>query len=348
MRSPVRKPITDRYQAMIRHPIFVVGMPRSGTTLLSAMLDAHPQIAISPETHFFSLGEFDVEARNATDLQAALNFLLQQPGVQDMELTQEEIEAIRDRVHAADDARPPTVLWALLQTYASRFDVEAWGEKTPDHLRAVPSIAQYDPEAVFIAIVRDPRDVCLSLRNMPWDRGSLPEAAWTWRHYARLTEQYRETFPDRFYEVRYEDLLATPEEVLEGICAFLNAPFDPAMMAFHDEASPAVRAEPWKENTKRPVDPTNREKWRNEMGAAARWIVQRLTGKYLKNKGYVAPPVSFDTAFFRDLLRVLIQSVRVVATRIARRWKTPDRPPGDHRPVWVRQQGGHEDPSQEA
>ena len=250
-----------------RHPVFVVGMPRSGTTLLSSLLDAHPDLVIAPETHYFTRCWTGDPLRSLADAERMLDRLDQQPGVHDMGLTDEEWATIRERVRALEVPTHGDVLRALLDTYAARSGTSAWGEKTPDHLRFVPEMAQQFPEAVFIAIVRDPRDVVLSLQDLPWSRSTLPEQAWTWRRYAARISRYHEEYGDRFFSLRYEGLITDPEGTLRDVCAFLEMPFQKAMLRLETQTDRPFDAErePWKQKSERQIDSSNREKWRTQM-----------------------------------------------------------------------------------
>lgn len=290
-----------------RHPVFVVGMPRSGTTLLSSLLNAHPDLVIAPETHYFTRCWTGEPIRDWADVERMLDRLDQQPGVHDMQLTAEEERRIRERLRVATAPTHGDVLRALLETYAEQSDAPAWGEKTPDHLRFVPEMARQFPEAVFIAIVRDPRDVCLSLRSMPWSRSTLLEQAWTWRTYAALVDRYRADYDGRFFHLRYEDLIADPESVLRDVCTFLEMPFHASMLRPQEDSAQPFDAErePWKEKSKRQIDASNREKWRTQMPEAERIIVEWIAGQWLSAYGYVRPPVEWRPALIGQILRRL-------------------------------------------
>jgi hypothetical protein len=321
----------------LRFPIFIVGMPRSGTTLLSSVLDAHSQITITPETHFYTRCH---SGKTAVDTRGDVwDRLQQQPGVQDMGVTEEEIERIWDHLDRSSElSKPADLLGALCSTYAERSGAEAWGEKTPDHLAHVPTLLEEFPEAVVLCIVRDPRDVCLSLRDMPWNRSSLLEMAWKWRRYAGLAARYEQAYPNRFRTVTYEDLVSNPEPVLREVLGWLEAPYQEEVLAFHNrDTGPAdLEREPWKENIQEPIDSSNKGKWRTQMGPGERWIVQTVTGERLRDWGYSAPTVPFDVTFVRDLVQVLWQSFKTIAGRMVRRWQTPPREADDHRPTWMR------------
>lgn len=323
---------------MIRHPIFVVGLPRSGTTLLSTILDAHPEIAISPETHFYTRCR-PGSGGYVEDPADVLDCLLAQPGVRDMDLDGEEVDRLRRLTRCREEPEPAGLLHALLEVYAERRGTSAWGEKTPNHLWHLDAISADFPEGVIVAIVRDPRDVWLSVRDMPWSRDSLPEHALAWRRAARVTERYRREHGSRFLEVRYEDLLEEPETEVRKICSFLEARYRPEMLVL-DEASDAPvdpDREPWKEKAARPIDPTNKEKWRTEMSPADRFLIQRITGSALAAKGYSACPVEWDWSLLRAVGRTTLRAGATVLTRKIRGWSGSSRGSDEYTPEWMRE-----------
>lgn len=341
---------------MIRYPIFVVGMPRSGTTLFSSILDAHPDIAISPETHFYTRCRVrEGRTNREPSLEDVWECLQQQPGFRDMAFGDEEKQRIRERIRAAQDEAPAGVLRAVETTYAERSGAEAWGEKTPDHLQHVPDILHDFPDAVVVAIVRDPRDVCLSLRGMPWNYDSLPESTLKWRRYARLTEDYRRDYPSQFREVRYEDLLDDPEHVVRGILDWIGASFDASVLAYHQrEVGPAdAQREPWKEKAHQSIDPENKDKWRNQMSPGERAVVQRLAGSMMQAKQYALQSPTVDAALMADLGRVLGRTCVTIGHRLWRRLRLSGSRPRDYTPGWIRaregdaeDRGGQEDRSE--
>lgn len=302
---------------MPRSPVFVAGMPRSGTTLLSTMLDAHPDISIAPETHFFTKSPAPMANASATVRDQTMTFLRQEPGVQDMDFSPTEWKEIRTL--AGPEARPVDLFAALVRTYAARSGASVWGEKTPDHLAHVPDMAEAFPSAAFVVITRDPRDVYLSQQSMAWNRDTIVETAWTWRRYAMATERYRSQYAGRFIDVRYEDVLRDPMSNLTKICDLLDLPFDPAMLDFHEHADPAISAEPWKTKSREPVDPSNTQKWRTRLSPARQWVIQLAAGRAMNAFGYPTPPVSIDGSFWKDAVQLLGESVQIVASRRARK-----------------------------
>lgn len=319
-----------------RYPVFVVGMPRSGTTLLSRLLDAHPKLAMAPETHYFTRCWTGEPVTTSADAMRMLDRLYQQPGVQDLNFSEAEQAAIREKIqqHAPSHA---TVLRAMIETFAARTGAPAWGEKTPDHLRFVSQMARAFPDAVFIAIVRDPRDVVLSLRAMPWNRSTLPEQAWTWRSYAARIARYHAAFPERFTSIRYEDLITDPEQHLRALCAFLKTDFHPAMIGERAPDTDVVDAdrEPWKRKSIRPIDPTNQGKWCTQMPEAERVIVEALAGRYLTAYGYARAPVDWRPVLVGQVVQRLVRAGCVWGRRRLRRLRFRGPGPGDARPRWM-------------
>lgn len=290
-----------------RHPVFIVGMPRSGTTLLSSLLDAHSDLVIAPETHYFTRCWTGDPIRNHADAERMLDRLGQQPGVQDMGFSDEEKKRIRERVHSLEAPTHGDILRVLVETYAAGSGALGWGEKTPDHLRFVPEIAGQFPDAVFISIIRDPRDVCLSLRSVPWNRDTLPEQAWTWRRYAARIDRYEEEYDNRFYRLRYEDLITNPEGELREVCTFLELPFQASMLEIQEQEEQPFNAdrEPWKQKSGRAIDASNREKWRTQMPEAERVLIERIVGRWLRAFDYPRPKVEWGPGLAGQILRCL-------------------------------------------
>ncbi len=286
-RSPHRNPF-----------VFVVGCPRSGTTLLQRMLDSHPWLAVSNDTHF---------------IPRALKHLL--PDAHNPPLTEDLVERVRTykrfyRLGLTDEAVARAArgadtyrafVCALYDAFAAKHDKLLGGEKTPDYVRHLPFLHALFPWARFVHIIRDGRDVALS--TLEWARedkgpGRLPlwredpvaTCALWWR---RMVETGRRDGLDlgstRYYELRYEDLVADPEAKLRDVAAFLDLPFSTDMLAFHvgktRRAHGLSAKAAWL-----PPTPGLRD-WRAQMSAPDRALFEALAGDLLKALGY-APGVA--------------------------------------------------------
>ncbi|NBC16241.1 MAG: hypothetical protein GVY18_02870 [Bacteroidetes bacterium] len=299
-------------------PVFIVGMPRSGTTLLSMMLTAHPDVAIAPETHFFS---HYWRRTHRPPAERVRRFLA--GGVLDeMDLP----EAARQRIAQTAEASPTpeAALGALLRAHAEQQGARVWGEKTPAHLEYADVIWQHFPEARLLALVRDPRDVTRSLQRVPWDRENVIHHARRWRTYAEDIARHERERPDRFAAVRYEDLLRQPEAVLRRVCRVLDVSFADAMLAYHEAGDRTFdpAREPWKRNALRPPDPSRIGQWRQALAPGDVWLVERIAGAAMQQHGY---PLARPRFTPRVAAQVAGRSVEYVARRainkVRHRWR---------------------------
>jgi hypothetical protein len=224
--------------------LFIIGCPRSGTTLLRRMVDAHPKIAITRETHW--IPEMIVQGRGidvagrVTPELAAL--LAAHPKFATLGIDREEVERLAR-------ARPtyPTLVEVLFDRYGATRGKRIVGDKTPGYVREIGLLHELFPYARFVHLVRDGRDVCLSAlewerkaeqfrRRFPtWDDAPVATAALWWRRRVlegRATGARLE--PELYVELRYEALVADPEGECRRLCDFLGVGFDLAMVRFHE------------------------------------------------------------------------------------------------------------------
>ncbi len=279
---------------------FVVGVPRSGTTLLRLLLDAHPRLAIPPETAFIPMlvrehGPGPLDPGRFVELVAGFETW------PDFHLAR---ETLASRLESVAGATLGDGLRAFYALYAERRGKQRFGDKTPDYGLAIDSIAHLLPEARFLHIIRDPRAVAASVRHL-WFSPSrnLSEIAADW---VRRIQTTREQAGARAstYELRYEDLLADPESMLREICAFIDLDFDPQMLAAHHAAAARLDEHEgrWRPDgtlviskadrlaaQRRVTGPPNlarAEAWRTELGADEQALVAAAAGPLLRALGY--------------------------------------------------------------
>lgn len=208
---------------------FVVGVARSGTTLLRLMLDAHPELAIPHETHFIPAALREPDASRERFFELLTGFPTWEDLKTPAELFHEELLRV-EPFDVRDGLR------AFYRLYARSRGKSRWGDKTPPYALHIRAIHEALPEARFIHILRDGRDVAVSLRPLWFSPGESMEAlagAWV-EHIARARAAGA---GQPFYlEVRYEDLIADPVRELRRICGFLDLSWDPAMVEYHRTA----------------------------------------------------------------------------------------------------------------
>jgi hypothetical protein len=213
---------------------FIVGVPRSGTTLLRLMLDSHPDLAIPPETHFLpKLIRLCEEAGDRGDVrEAALELITTHRRWPDFGLDAEELRA---RLAGSGRLRPGDAARAFYEAYTAMHRKPRWGEKTPQYLKTVKRIAAALPEAHFIHIIRDGRDVALSLLAVTWGPKTIEDAAVQWTTQIRRARRKARAIP-HYTEVRYEGLVVDPEPIVRRICEFCDLPFETGMLDYHRTA----------------------------------------------------------------------------------------------------------------
>lgn len=248
---------------MAVRPFFLVGCPRSGTTLLQACVAAHPDVVSFPETHFFN------KAFPRHPLRRALGW----PALQAWRYMAGWARLIgRPDLAALDDVRPWSADYArgfrrILDRLAEERQRACWLEKTPEHVYRIPQIARAVPGARFVHLVRNGEDVVASLhplsnRNPAIWRGrmrhlrgrglSLSECVARWNASVEITARLRAD--PAHHVVRYEQLVEDPPRVLRELCAFLRLPFSEAMLQREEAARQVVLPfEEWKQGAGRPI-----------------------------------------------------------------------------------------------
>ncbi|MGH7198402.1 MAG: sulfotransferase [Candidatus Omnitrophota bacterium] len=313
-------------------PVFIVGVPRSGTTLLAAMLGAHSRLSCGPETQLFvaflkiSKDSF-YDARSWPEsgveiLSSVYKIAFggrHEPIFESFGLTKDEImNYLRDH--------PPSIaalLSSLTEQHMKKLGKKRWVEKTPLHLTNLGKIRRCFPESPIIRIVRDPRDSALSHTKTPWGPSTFFGALVDWKKLDGLSSNFFEKDP-LAYTVRYEDLIESPEEELKKVCEFIGESFEPAMLDT-SRSLPSMKPKSWHLKAGEPIDKTRTAVWKKELSESENRMAEALLGDRLKAYGYPS------TESFRRVANVVPQSdvlqncpglVYSLAGQGVRFWKT--------------------------
>ncbi|MDQ3766392.1 MAG: sulfotransferase, partial [Actinomycetota bacterium] len=207
-------------------PFFIVGSARSGTTLLRLMLNAHPEVAIPPESRFITEMWQDMLE---VEVEPVLGDLARHDRFRLWELSIEEVRAELD----GPTARYTEVMEAPYRAWARRRDKPFWGDKTPRYVENIPLLGGLWPPARFVHLVRDGRNVALSYADVAFGPKTLAKAAGLWARRVRAgMEAGRALGPGRYLQMRYEDLVEAPERHARTLCGFLGLPFDPVVLDY--------------------------------------------------------------------------------------------------------------------
>jgi hypothetical protein len=272
-------------------PFFIVGVHRSGTTLLRYMLSSHSRIYIPPESDFvpyFFLcdpaGELS-RARIAEMLDTIFNryrFVGEWQG---------DPPDVDEFVTSMPDRTPAAFLDTLYGAYARQNGAARWGDKTPIYASYLDLIHQILPQAQFIHIIRDGRDAALSmLKKYEADEFHVDIffAARNWVRRIRKAQAVGARLgPELYREVRYESLVEDPESELQAVCDFLGEALEPAMLDHHRLASQREAPDShFFDTVRKPVTSQRVGRWRTEMSPADVRLVQRIAGPLLVELGY--------------------------------------------------------------
>ena len=268
---------------------FVVGSGRSGTTLLRAILAANPVLSVPPESYVLErlLGvRRRLERDGRLDAPAFLRELDEDVRFRQWGLP---TSAVADELAAGGPTDLAGGVRAVYAAYAHAEGRTRWADKTPLYVLSVLPLADLLPEAVFVHLVRDGRDVATSYLGVPFGPRTLLGAAARWRRHVQAGRAAGSVLgPGRYLEVRYEDLVADPEPVVRAICDLAGLTWDPAMLDH------SARAEQLLANTAhrshvsgmtQPLTPGMRD-WRTELSEHDQGVVWAVAGDVLAELGY--------------------------------------------------------------
>jgi hypothetical protein len=290
-------------------PVFVVGAMRSGTTLMRLMLSSHSALAIPPESHFLAkmVKRFGPdEPLDGETLDEALALV-----TSNLEW-QRDWHGNADELVTSATARAPLTLPELIDMVFRQqirpTGKPRWGDKTPAYLFQVGRLSACFPDARFVAMVRDPRDVYLSIAPKDW----VGESTWQVGQYLlrcdRLVDRFDREQGDRFLVVRYEDVVAQTEATLRRVCTFLDLDFEPAMLTFYadalDKVQPWELAEGTHQKLLRPIDPDDMERWRHEGSRTAMREIEAVTHEAIERFGFERTFGGIETALLTNQARV--------------------------------------------
>jgi hypothetical protein len=286
-----------------REPVpFIVGVGRSGTTMLRLMLDAHPDLAIPPETHFVPDLIEAIDGGATPEQAVQVMTSVRQWG----DLNTDPAEVLR-RFDALDDFNAGDALRTFYAIYLERQQKPRWGEKTPGYVRKMRRIEKALPEARFIHVIRDGRDVALSRWKRTLGEGKRAPASQVaegWQRRIRRAQKQGRRL-DHYMELRYEDLVTDTEENLRLIAEFIELPWDSVMLRYYERAAdrmaemardlPPAHGKPVRPGeermqahamTQKPPDPSAMYRWKEKMDPDEVAAFDAAAGNLLAELGY--------------------------------------------------------------
>ena len=262
---------------------FLVGCGRSGTTLLRAMCDSHPDLAVPPESHF--IVPLAAGSGHPIDSAVFLDRLYAQERFRLWELDRAEVEAAFRRSAPGDYAG---AVRTVFSAWAATQGKIRYADKTPGYVLHIPMLARLFPESVFVHLVRDGRDVACSFLELGW-ADTVEEAALHWRLRVLRGRQAGLALPShRYHELRYEDLVADPEGSLRRLCDVMSVPFSAHMLAHERHAAEVARTTSHPDYHRHLSEPTTGglRDWRRELDPDQVMRFELLAGDLLSEFDY--------------------------------------------------------------
>lgn len=266
------------------NPVFVVGMNGSGTSMLTECLGRHPELYAFPgETRM--IPHFITEAARFGDLDDDDNFRAFwdyiNHSVPDFRVFNDQQPlALPDdwRSHPRNLAG---ILDAIFRGFAADSGKTRWCEKSPNHSEHILALAALFPSSKFVHIVRDGRDCAASTNRRQFRNPNL--AIYRWRRIVAEAKRQGTSLPNRYFELRYEDLTSDPEHWMRQVCEFLDLPFDPRVL--ESTMPQSAKGASLESGQIGSIEPNSR-KYRRYFTPKQIASLERISGKFLRELGY--------------------------------------------------------------
>jgi len=298
-------PIVIDYKHLDDIPVFfVLGRPRSGTTLLRTLFEAHPNVATAPECSFIlnmasKYGKVKYWTKELLssfyeDLQ--LNFK-----IRNWDLDRETLLA--SLMQCEGENSYLNICKVIYLNYKSVFDVHdvLWiADKNPSYAIYAKRLVKYFPEAYFLQITRDPRDNILSIKTFEFEAPISALLAFRWRESAITLFKFRKKHPDRFFLIRYEDLATEPTKYFKLMCDFLKIPFHEEVFEFYKKSDERITGKvrevalKFHKGLLSPINTGKLGLWKTKLPDAEVRIAETVIGNWMERYGYERKYTKFD------------------------------------------------------
>ena len=265
-------------------PLLILGVRRSGTTLLRVMLDRHSELAVPDESYF--VPQLADRHLRRVDPDAFVDDLRRLNTLAEWDVP---LKRVRARLSPAMPIG--AAIATVYAVYAEEQGKRRWGDKTPMYMQNLRLLEKLFPDALFVHLIRDGRDAALSFLELPaglvtetWMHPRTPaEFACQWRTEVAAARRLGQRIGSRYLEVRYEELVGDVEGVLRRICDFAWLGYEPAMADYAGNVD--VSAKPHQQRLREPPTKGVRD-WRKQMSPADVSAFEHVAGDLLRKLGY--------------------------------------------------------------
>ncbi|GJL57074.1 MAG: hypothetical protein NPIRA02_42060 [Nitrospirales bacterium] len=269
--------------------IIIVGVGRSGTSLLQSMLNAHSEIGVLPEIKYFRRFLFSKSLerfRKKNGTRALIQFLGNDSLLSRLNV---DFSKFIEWENLADRSLDLKIFDCIAEEYLGKEGKTILGYKDPRCIENLRQIKAWFPNAYVIHIIRDPRDILLSKTKADWSKSR------SWFLHILINQLQLQLglnsgylFKERYIEIHYEALLREPEQSLRSLCEKLGVIYEDSMLEFSHSATKLVSPDEmqWKKETLGPLLQDNIRKWEGELSCLQIGSVEELVGSAFEHYNY--------------------------------------------------------------
>lgn len=306
-------------------PFFMIlGRPRSGTTLLRTLFDAHPNVKIPPEYPIILPLYQKFRKVKVWDEKTILKFIDQifkSPAFNNRRLENLKLDremytsGLLAMVHSGTTQDFLKSFNYYSYSLFPKNEIQYVGDKNPVYSIYAKRFLKIFPDARFICIIRDYRDNYISmkgLKDLNLEAPLLSLQVTRWRYVVRLFLACKKKYPEKFYILRYEDLVRNHEKVFHELCSFLGIPYDPVVFDFFTRKEESLKLYPkeliekYHRSLLNPINTGRMDLWKKEMTGNQVRFADHIAGKYADILGYDRKYKSFNILYYLKSIPAVI------------------------------------------
>jgi len=308
---------------------FIIGRPRSGTTLLRTLLDAHPNVIVPTECPFILQLYKRYNKISNPDKKTIDKIIIDLQKVWLFNYIKIDVELLKKSLYEySGNINYLTLCKIIILHYTAAFPKEKIilvGDKNPVYAYKFKKTYKiFENECKYIQIIRDPRDQIISLRNLKMEIPITSTVAKNWA-YADITFNYiAKKNKDNFMTVKYEDLVTEPEKKLKEVNDFLDIPYNSDVLKFHEKKEEYKKqfSEKLLKNGHKsllnPIKPDKIGLWKNKLTTKEKEIIELITEKQLRLYGYETIEIRkpFIT-YIQALPGILVHYISIILVKLS-------------------------------
>ena len=275
---------------------FIIGRPRSGTTLLKTLFDAHPNVSIPIECPVFMALFNQYGGTKYWSKKTLTSFYDDLLKLKRFDFWRIDLEKLKSNILACEGKNFYETICKLVHyNYNSIFDkqeIKIIGDKNPRYSSYTKKLINVFPNAKFIHITRDYRAHFLSMRNADFNKAIVPLSSYLWKDSARKMSKLKNKYPNKIYSLRYEDLVSEPDFYIKQMAGFLEIKYVPEVIEFYKKKDEFEKIftedylERYFESLLSPINTSRIDLWKEKLSEREIRIADAVVGNMAEKQGY--------------------------------------------------------------